>query len=46
MLNSAACHSKTPRAGPRAACCEKSSRGKGLIQGRGARYRRAHETSR
>ena len=46
MLNSAACHSKTAPAPTRAPCCEKSSRGKGLMQGSSPRYRRAYETSR
>ena len=46
MLNSAACHSKTPRSGAGAVYCEKSSKGKGLIQGRGVRYRRTSGTSR
>ena len=46
MLNSAACRSKTARAPARSPCCEKSSRGKGLMQGRGLRCRRAYETSR
>ena len=46
MLNSAACHSKTAPAPARVPCCEKSSRGKGLMQGSSPRYRRAYETSR
>ena len=46
MLNSAACRSKTPRAPAEAPGCEKSGRGKGLVQGCRARYRRAGETSR
>ena len=46
MLNSAACRSKIPRAPAEAPHCENSSRGRGLMQGRRARYRRADETSR
>lgn len=46
MMNSAACGTKTPRAGAGTPCCEKSSRHKGLMQGRGIRYRRTDETSR
>ena len=46
MLNSAACRSKTAHAPDRSPCCEKSSRGKGLMQGRGLRCRRAYEISR
>lgn len=46
MLNSAACRSETSRAPAEAPGCEKSSRGKGLVQGCRARYRRADETSR
>ena len=46
MLNSAACRSKTARAPAGAPCRENSSRGKGLMQGRSLRYRRAYETSR
>ena len=45
MLNSAASHSKTAPAPVRAPCCEKSSRGKGLMEGSSPRYRRAYETS-
>ena len=46
MLNSTAHPSKIARAPAGAPCREKSSRGKGLMQGRRARYRRAYETSR
>ena len=46
MLNSTACRSKTVRAPAQSPCCEKSNRGKGLMQGRGLRCHRAYETSR
>ena len=46
MLNSAACGTKTARGPAGSPCCGKSSRGKGLVQGRRACYRRAFETSR
>lgn len=46
MLDSAACRSKTARATVEAPCCGKSSRDKGLVQGRRARYLRAYEASR
>lgn len=46
MMNSADCRSKTARAPAGSPSGENSSRGKGLIQGRGARYRRTHKTSR
>lgn len=46
MLNSADCRMKTARAPAGAPTCEKSSRSKGLIQGRRARGRQPSETSR
>ena len=46
MLISVACRSKTTRALAGAPRCGKSSRDKGLIQGRSPRYRPAYETSR
>ena len=46
MLNSAACRSKTARAPAGAPRCGKSSRDKGLMQGRSLRCRRAYEISR
>ena len=45
MLNLAACRSKTARSPAGSPCCEKSLRGKGLMQGSGLGYRRADETS-
>ena len=45
-MNSAACCSKTGRSPAGSPCCEKLRRGKGLMQGHRASYRRAHETSR
>ena len=46
MLNSAACSSKTARAPAGLRCCQKSSRHKGLMQGRSPHGPRAFETSR
>ena len=45
MLNSAACGTKTARGPAGAPRCGKSSRNKGLMQGRSLRYRGAFETS-